>query len=522
MTTDVGVPDLGAASTPSPRGLLLEAAGFAKSFGTTKALVRGELTVLAGEIHALVGHNGSGKSTFVRTLSGYHEAESGSLIIRGAPVQLPLHPEMVGQLGMAFVHQDLGLIDSLSVLENMCLTRLSLSRRVAYISWRSERSRARADLDALGADVRLDEPVRKLRPVDRAFVAAARAFATLGTAAGRILFCDELTGYLPRQEVLELYRAMRRLTDRGDAVVVVSHDLTEVLEHADRVTVMRNGAHVATLRTDETDVESLTTALLGDAEPVSSAPEPVSTVAVPVAPSLSVDRLSLPGRSEITFHVAHGEILGLTGLVGGGHEEVVEALAGASEVRGGTAAINGDRWDLSGMTPGAAIRHSVGWVPPDRMAQGLITSLPSKENLPMLVLRDYFKAGVIRWGQVKAHTRERAQDLTVSPADPNALVNSLSGGNQQKVLLGKVLERSPRLLLLSEPTRGVDVGARRTLWGLIRSGAGSRCTVWTSTDYAELAEVCDRVLVFRDGRIVRELVRPGLSAEVIGKACIDA
>lgn len=510
----------------SPATILLEASSFTRSFGSTQALVRGDLAVRAGEIHALVGHNGSGKSTFIRCLAGYHDPDDGQLRVRGRDVPLPIRPGAHAGLGLAFVHQDLGLIDSLSVLENMCLTRLATRRGAPFIDWRQERATAQRDLRQLGADLPLHRSAGNLRQVDRAMVAAARAFAGLGEESGRVLFCDELTGYLAKKEVSELYQAMRQLTARGDAVVVVSHDLTEVLEMADAVTVLRNGATIATMRTSDVSLEELSLLLVGD---TAAAPgtlggdriaetEPDTGVREPLrVTGLTTDRVS-----DVHFEVHAGEIVGFTGLVGSGHEEAVEALAGARVATAGRVSVAGDAWDLPGLTPAGAMRHGAGWVPPDRLAQGLIPSLATQENLPMLVLRRFFRRGALRWPQIRQHAGELAAALTVTPANPRLPVQALSGGNQQKELLGKVLELSPRLLLLSEPTRGVDIGARVTLWRLVQAGAASRYTVWTSVDFDELSSVCDRVIVFSRGRVAVQLSREALSVETIARACLAA
>ena len=326
--------------------ILLDASSFAKAFGTTKALVRGDLLVRAGEIHALVGHNGSGKSTFIRTLAGYHDPDAGRLLVRGQEVTLPVPPGASASLGLAFIHQDLGLIDSLPVLENMCLTRLATRRGRPFIDWRQERHAAQRDLRALGADLPLGQPTGSLRQVDRALVAAARAFAILGEEGGRVLFCDELTGYLARREVDELYRAMRQLTARGDAVVVVSHDLTEVLELADAVTVLRNGATIATRRTSDVTLEELSSLLVGhsasapaqlDEMQLAAAQQPDAIVRAP----LRVTGLTAERVHDVGFEVGAGEVVGLTGLVGAGHEEAVEALAGARAAVSGAVSIGG-------------------------------------------------------------------------------------------------------------------------------------------------------------------------------------
>lgn len=497
----------------------MEAQGFAKSFGTTRALVRCDVTLRAGEIHGLVGHNGSGKSTFIRTLAGYHEPDAGQLTIRGEQVPLPIKRGGANDLGLAFIHQDLGLLESLSVLDNMCLTELA-TRRGVYIAWPRERAKTRTDLAELGAEVPLGVAVGRLRPVDRALIAAARAFAALSGKSGRVLFCDEVTSYLPTREIAELYQAIGALRARGDAVLMVSHDLAEVLQHADRVTVMRNGTTIATMPTDEADLEMLSRMLMGDAPKyvpaVGAAPGP----AVAHAASFVVSGLSTARVRNVGFAINEGEIIGLAGLVGAGQEEVAEALAGARSADSGSASIGEETWLLRGLTPRAAIRRGVGWVPPDRAGQGLIGSLPSRENLPMLVLQRFFRKGMINWKRVRQHTQAVAVSLSVAPPDPDVLVQSLSGGNQQKELFGKSLEHRPRLLLLSEPTRGVDIGARQTLWALIRQTAQARFTICASTDYAELATLCDRVLIFRNGRIATELTGPDFTAEVIADACL--
>ena len=512
--------------TNRPGAILLEASGFTKSFGSTRALARGDLVVQAGEIHVLVGHNGSGKLTFIRCLAGYDDPDDGQLRVRGQDVPLPIRPGAHASLGLAFVHQDLGLIDSLSVLENMCLTRLATRRGAPFIDWRQERAGADRDLRQLGADLPLNRLAGSLRQVDRALVAAARAFADLGKESGRALFCDELTGYLAKKDASELYQAMRQLTARGDAVVVVSHDLTEVLEMADAVTVLRNGATIATMRTSDISLEELSSLLVGDsaAAPPPLAEDRLAETAPDTAARepLRVTGLTTERVGDVDFEVRAGEIVGLTGLVGSGHEEAVEALAGARAATAGRVTAGDDAWDLPGLTPGAAMRRGVGWVPPDRLAQGLIASLATQENLPMLVLRRFFQRGLLRWPQIRRHAGEMAAALTVTPPDPRLPVQALSGGNQQKELLGKVLELSPRLLLLSEPTRGVDIGARVTLWRLIQAGAPSRYTVWTSVDFDELSSVCDRVIVFSRGRVAVQLSRDALSVESIARACLAA
>ncbi|HUY47830.1 MAG TPA: sugar ABC transporter ATP-binding protein [Streptosporangiaceae bacterium] len=510
----------------SPGPVLLDASHFTKSFGSTRALVHGDLLVRAGEIHALVGHNGSGKSTFIRTLAGYHDPDAGRLTVRDQDVPLPIRPGGSASLGLAFIHQDLGLIDSLSVLENMCLTRLATCRVTPLIQWRRERLAAERDLRQLGAELPLDKPVGSLRQVDRALVATARAFAALGNEAGRVLFCDELTGYLAKKEVAELYGAMRQLTARGDAVVLVSHDLTEVLELADVVTVLRNGATIATRRTSDISLDELSSLLVGESVTAPQLAEaqvaPASQAGAVAGQPLRVTGLTAERVNEVAFEVAPGEIVGLTGLVGSGHEETVEVLAGARPAIVGSVSVGAETWQLPGLTTRGAMRRGVGWVPPDRLAQGLIGSLPAQENLPMLVLSRFFRHGLIRWPEVRRHTRETAVALTVSPPDPRLAVQALSGGNQQKQLLGKVLELSPRLLLLSEPTRGVDVAARSVLWRLVQAGAPRRYTVWTSTDFDELASVCDRVIVFSRGRVSVQLSRESLSVEAIARACLVA
>jgi ribose transport system ATP-binding protein len=518
--------DGGRCGMHSPATILLEASHFSRSFGPTRALVRGDLAVRAGEIHALVGHNGSGKSTFIRCLAGYHDPDGGQLRVRGQDVPLPIRPGAHTGLGLAFVHQDLGLIDALSVLENMCLTRMATRRRAPYIDWRHERAMAQRDLRQLGADLPLNRPAGSLRQVDRALVAAARAFADLGEESGRVLFCDELTSYLANKEVSELYQAMRQLTARGDAVVVVSHDLTEVLEMADAVTALRNGVTIATLRTSDVSLEELSSLLVGDSAAVlpPSAGDWLAETAPAIAARepLRVSGLTAERVSDVHFEVHPGEIVGLTGLVGSGHEEAVEALAGAGAAAAGRVSVGSDAWDLPGLTPGAAMRRGVAWVPPDRLNQGLIPTLPTQENLPMLVLRRFFRRGALRWPQIRQYAGEQAAALTVTPPDPRLPVQTLSGGNQQKELLGKVLELSPRLLLLSEPTRGVDIGARVTLWRLVQAGAASRYTVWTSVDFDELSSVCDRVIVFSRGRVAVQLSRDALSVEAIARACLAA
>jgi ribose transport system ATP-binding protein len=453
-----------------------------KSFGGVHALADAQLEVLPGEVHGLLGENGSGKSTLIKVLAGYHVPDpGGELEVGGHAVPLPLPSGEARRLGLAFVHQDLGLIPSLSVLENLRLTDLAVRR--GHISWGAERRRASEAFARYGVDIDPRGPVAELSPVECALLAIVRAREDLG-AASAALVLDEPTAFLPAAETERLFALVRSIAAAGTSVVFVSHDLGEVRAITDRVTILRDGHTAGTVVTNATATEEFVAMILG------GRPAPRKT---PPSRQRSAETfVSFTGA--VSFELGRGEVLGLTGLAGSGFEELLYDLFGAGRARTGKLTLAGVVYDLAAMTPDRALRAGIVLVPADRR-DGAVASLPVSDNVMLPALDRYRARLALRRSRLAAAAAELLRRFGVRPHRPSLLYQELSGGNQQKALLAKWLQLSPELLLLDEPTRGVDVGARPQIWSLIRAAAAAGAAViCASSDSEELATLCDRVV----------------------------
>ena len=511
-------------ATPVPPALALR--DLSKSFGGARALDDVSLTVIPGEVHGLLGENGSGKSTLIKILAGYHLPEAGELEVYGQPVKLPLRPGQFRSLGMDFVHQDLGLIPSLSVLENLYVSELASTRRRLHISWTSERRKAQQIFARYG--LRLDPRARvaDLSPVDRALLAIVRAVEGMRTSlggadAGRgLLVLDEPTVFLPRAGIDQLFALVREIAASGASVLFVSHDLDEVRELTDRITVLRDGRVVGTVVTAETNEAELVRMIIGrQLEMLVSDPHNPSERGVDIA----IEGLTGGTLENVSLELHEGEVLGLTGLVGSGFEELPYFLFGAWRPERGQLRLHGSEHELAGLTPTKALAAGIALVPADRQTDGVIGSLPVYDNILLRSLRSFFRIGVLRRRQMLRHARRLMSEFDVRPGDPRMVLSSLSGGNQQKALLAKWLNRHPQLLLLHEPTQGVDVGARQQIFSLVRDAAAKGTSViCASSDYEQLAAICDRVLIFARGRIVEQLVGDDVTKERISERCYNS
>jgi ribose transport system ATP-binding protein len=491
--------------------------GLVKSFGGTHALRGVDLDVLPGEVHGLLGENGSGKSTLIKVLAGFHEPDAGELRFDGEPVRLPLHPGQFRELGMAFVHQDLGLVETLSVLENLRVAEIAGSRSRFGISWRRERARARETFDRYGIELDPRALVGALKPVERALLAIVRALEEI-RAVGRgqgLLVLDEPTVFLPKEGVERLFQLVRDAAAAGASILFVSHDLDEVREITDRVTVLRDGSLVGTVDTAGTTetqfVEMIigrSLAALGDVEHVDLSAKQVG---------VSVEGLTGHTVRDVSFAMHEGEVVGLTGLIGSGFEEVPYLLYGARQAAAGTLTIGGVPVDVTRLTPPAAVAARLALIPADRKNDGSVQSLPVGENVALSVLDRYSNGVSLERRRMRRETALLLQEFDVRPPDPTLTYGSLSGGNQQKALLAKWFQTDPRLLLVDEPTQGVDVGARQQIFTLIREAAQERGmhVLCASSDYEQLALLCDRVIVFGRGRVWRELVGGDVTKERI-------
>ena len=480
----------------------LEVTGISKTFGRTTVLRDASLSVAAGEVHALVGENGSGKSTLVKVISGHHGPDpGGSMVLDGQPVRLPAHAGELRQLGVSVLHQDLGLIDRMSVLENLRIIAYENRRWSRRIDWPKERFEGRAILDELRCDADLAAPVGSLSPADRTKVAIGRALSYSQAGEGLLIF-DESTRALPKDSLQQFYSEIRELVSAGTSVVLVSHNLKEVMYLADRVTVLRDGDVVANgLDTAGLHERRLVEIMLGsELHPRESRPGRAAS-------QTAVEVRGLRGGKvrHADLSLKRGQILGVTGLVGSGYEDVPYLLTGAKPASG-MLTMDGETVQLEGMTVDDSMERKAYLVPENRAVEGLALSLSVAQNLTIPRVRRRGSRWYIGRDWRAVEVRRAIEMLGIVPPNPDLPVGRLSGGNQQKVLVSKWMLGDPQVLALHEPTQGVDVGARRDLLTAIAELAVRDCSVLLATAELELLEeICDRVLVFHDGEVARTI-----------------
>ncbi|MGH9109651.1 MAG: sugar ABC transporter ATP-binding protein [Acidimicrobiales bacterium] len=509
----------------------VEVRGVSKRFGATQALQEVDVVVQPGEIRALVGENGSGKSTLIKVLSGYHTPDAGAVWVAGTQLELPIKSKTVRQSHLAFVHQDLGLIPSLTALENFELGNLALDGSL-YLNWRERRRRFEDRLQLYGLKVDPKVPVGNLSRTAQALLAIARAVEDLAIdpqaedADDRhwrgLLVLDEPTVSLPSTGVQELFELMRTVARRGVGVLFVSHDLDEVVEIAGSLSVMRNGQVVADRPVRGIDRHEIARLMLGETLQIDEVEKPAPVPAADRPVVAVVDDLQGDALAHATFTVRSGEILGLTGLMGSGYEEVCSLLFGAERAVDGTVTMDGRALSARHLTPKQCIALGIGYVPEDRKRDAGIETLSIGENLSIPVISEHSKLGMLQRRALMRRAWALAEEYQVRPLNPRLAFNALSGGNQQKVILAKWMGLRPELLLLREPTQGVDIGARAEIFRLIRAERASSgmAVVVSSTDLEQLCDLCDRVLVFVRGRVAAELEGEAITKRALTIAMI--
>ena len=493
-----------------------------KTFGTVRALHDVDLTIRRGEVHGLLGENGSGKSTLIKILSGFHAPDGGSeLEINGRPVSVPLYPGQFRSLGMSFVHQDLGLVPSLSVVENLLVGDLT-SQRSWRLSWARERRRAQETFKSFGLKLDPRAKVSDLRPTDRALLAIVRAVEEIrantaddGSEYG-LLVLDEPTVFLPASDRDELFAIVREIAATRASILFVSHDLDEILKITDRVTVLRDGKVRGTVDTAQATDEVLVEMIIGR-RLQALAMEHEQTEA---GKAISITGLTSRYARDVSLTVHEGEVVGLTGLLGSGFEEIPYYVFGARSAAAGRLEVDGKTYDLRGMSPSRALEAGIALVPADRQRDGSVGSLSLGDNVMVPVLHRYQSRVGLNRSRMRSDARKLLERFDVRPPDPRLKYQSLSGGNQQKAMLAKWLQTKPSLLLLHEPTQGVDVGARQQIFQLMRKAAADgTAVVCVSADYDQLAAVCDRVVIFGRGRVGGELTGDQVAKERIAEQC---
>jgi ribose transport system ATP-binding protein len=515
----------------------VELRGISVDFGSNRALDGVHFRIGHGEVVGLVGQNGSGKSTLVKVLAGVHAPEAGGrLFVSGEEVPLPLAPGQASEIGLSFVYQNLALAAGLTVLENLTLgQRIAGGARAwAPINWHAERRSAAAVLDRYQVGLGLDRRTGELPPVDQARLAIVRAAEDLRRYRTRsgykhsVLVLDEPTVFLPEEDVERLFDLIRAVVAEGAAVLFISHDLVAVRSITDRVVVLRDGRIVAQVPKGEIDEHALVDLIVGRAaRPAENVPvEPVEEAragSTPApGPSVVVEHLADGRLKDLSFEIGAGEILGVAGLIGSGAEDLPYLLFGARPAASGALRLGGETLNVSGLSPQRSVRERIAFVPADRQVLGLSERLALWENIVMLVEDEHYRGGIFRRSELVALAREAIERFEIRPPLAHAVTATFSGGNQQKALLAKWLMARPRLLLLHEPTQGVDVGARRDIYRFVKSAAALNQTavLWVTTDFGELAEVCDRVIVLIQGRQVTTLAGEELSDDAITAAAL--
>jgi ribose transport system ATP-binding protein len=479
-----------------------------KTFPGQKALDDISLQVLPGEVHALLGENGSGKSTLIKILAGIHLPDpGGDVLVRGERLALG-SPSASFELGLRFVHQKLGVILQMNAVENVALE--AGYTRGAFIDWPAQARFTRRLLARLNITMDIWRPLRECKPVERSAVAIARALRTddpdaqIQSADVPLIVLDEPTSSLPAAEVRQLFAVIRDLNANGIAVVYVSHRLDEVFQIADRVSVLRDGRLRATA-----DVKGMTRArlveLIVGRELAESWERPVRARRNEPGPAaLEVTDLVAERINGVLFSAARGEILGIVGVAGSGRELMARAITGAILPESGHVVVAGDRVPV--LTPSETLKRGLVLAPGNTQPYSAVTSFSVRENLTLGALGRYSKLGRLLRRKERREANDWIGRLDIRPRDPQRLYRLLSGGNQQKVIIGKWLNARPKVLVLDEPTAGVDIGARQAIYELITEQADEGLTVvLCSSDLEDVVSLCDRVLVLRQGLVVAEL-----------------
>ncbi|MDL4818621.1 sugar ABC transporter ATP-binding protein [Actinomadura opuntiae] len=478
-----------------------------KTFPGLKALDGVSLEVHPGEVVAVLGHNGSGKSTLVKILAGVHQADPGTVVeVRDADGELASGP--AARENLHFIHQDLGLADILTAVENLGLGRSARGRALAPVRGAAERRHARQLIARFGASLDVTVPVGKLSPAQRTIVAIARALDGW-TRPDNVLLLDEPTAALHGDEVQVLFEAIRRVASSGAGVIFISHRLDEVLELADRVVVLRDGRVVAEQATSELDHDTMVTLIAGR----EIAETTVRSRDETGEPVLTVAGINGAEIHDFSLSLRAGEIVGVGGILGSGREQLAPMLFGARHRSGGRVEVGGR--ELVPDDVPAAIESGMAYVPADRRRSGVVMEMSVRENLTLPLMRPLRRSfGRLDRRTERAQTRSWMRTVGLRPPHPEQPLKLFSGGNQQKVVLAKWLRVRPRVLLLDEPTQGVDVGAKAAIYELVlaarRDGTG---VLLCSSDSKELVSLCDRVLVLKDGRVVSEVPQEALTEE---------
>lgn len=493
----------------------LRVIGLSKSFGATAALKDVSLTVAPGEVHALLGHNGSGKSTLIKIISGYHRPDEGDVEINGHKLHYPTNALALKEFGASFMHQDIGLVPTLSILENLRVGRLETGS-FGRIKWRREAATVQNLLVSFGLELNPALPVSRLGAAQRSVIGLIRAFQDVSIqkadSQGGLIVLDEPTAALPEVEKRILFTAIKEVAGRGIGVLLVTHHLEEPLEFADTVSILRDGRLVANDKVALHSYDTLAESVMGRSVEKEVRGEKSATALG--TETVKITGLTTASISNVSFTAHAGEIVGLTGLMGAGHEEVPFLVYGATKARGGELLVESKQFAPD---PVRARVAGIALVSGDRLRAGGVLTASIGENITLPLLSEVVgRFGWLRTRQEESIVNAMLTRLKIKSASSHLPFSVLSGGNQQKALIGRWIESHPKILLLQEPTAGVDIGASQEVIAILKSFASSGGTViFSSEQYEDVATLSDRVLVFRSGKVVSVLQGQDVTVENI-------
>ncbi len=486
---------------------LLRASGISKRFQSIVALDDVQIEIRKGEVHALIGENGAGKSTLLKIFQGIYTRDSGEIIFKGQPVRF-LNPHQALSAGISMIHQEISLVHSLTVAENIWLGREKKFLKFGLLDKAGRTASAQQLLDKLGIELNARTTVSKLSVANMQLVEIARAVSYQSD----LIIMDEPTSALTSTEIRLLYKIIRGLAKDGVTVIFISHKTEEIFEICDRITVLRDGRFIGTYDTGAISPSQLIRLIVGR-ELTDMFPKQAAEIGETV---LEVKGLTIPGVFEnVSFTLRKGEILGFSGLMGSGRTEIMRAIFGIDKLSSGEIYIDGKRVNIH--SPAQAIRRGIGMVTEDRLRLGAIYALSVRKNLSLAYLREILKRFfLVDERREIRDSGEMVKRINIKAGHLNNLISSLSGGNQQKVLIGRCLLTNPRIIILDEPTRGIDVGSKaeihKTISGLVQSGVA---VIMVSSELPEVLGMSDRIAVVREGKLVFTCDRAEASQETI-------
>jgi ABC-type sugar transport system ATPase subunit len=493
---------------------ILSMEGISKTFSSVTVLNQVRIELYPGEVHALMGENGAGKSTFMKILAGIHHPDDngGSIFMKGQPISWK-DPIDARNKGISVIHQELNLSPNLSISENILMGTKFPKNRMGMVKWDEVHERAQKVLDSMGSNLNPRQLVSTLSIAQQQMVEIARALSF----KAEVLIMDEPTASLTDKEITKLFEIITDLKKQGVAIVYISHRMEEIFQISNRFTVLRDGEWIASGPIEETNPDHLVRLMVGrDLKDLFNRTKSSETI-LPnkITPVLELKNISDKSIvRDVSLKIYPGEIVGLAGLVGAGRTELVRAIFGVSEMKSGEILVDGKPVRIKSSID--AISNGIAHVPESRKEQGLFLSMSVKENIIMAELNKYSRAGIVNWKEANEGANRYINDLNIKVASPEQQVSNLSGGNQQKVVIARWLSISPKVLLLDEPTRGVDIGAKTEIHKIVSKLADQGLAVlMISSELPEVLGVSDRILVMSEGRLTGELSKEEATQEKI-------